>query len=119
MAHHVLHISIGVSMAGIKPRYLGTQRWKDVRKIVLARDQRTCAYCGDENANTVDHVVALALGGDPYNMDNLVACCMRCNSAKGKRAVGVFSSQQSTPPVFIDISLPKRDKSDKSPFERP
>lgn len=86
---------------------------------VLARDQRTCAYCGDENANSVDHVVPLVVGGDPYNMDNLVACCIRCNSRKGSRSVGVFSSSEFTPPVFIDISLPKTDKSDISPFERP
>ena len=100
-------------------KYLHTQRWKDVRKAVLARDQRTCAYCGDESANTVDHVVPLVVGGDPYNMENLVACCMRCNSAKGSRSAGVFLSRQFTPPVFIDISLSKRDKSDISPFERP
>ena len=106
-------------MDGTKPKYLGTQRWKDVRKAVLARDQRTCAYCNDMNANTVDHIVPLVHGGDPFNTENLVACCMRCNSAKGKREVGVFLSKQSTPPVFIDISLSKRDKSDISPFERP
>lgn len=107
-------------MAGTnRPRYLGTQRWKDVRLAVLSRDQRTCAYCGDENANTVDHVVPLAVGGDPYAMDNLVACCMRCNSAKGKRGVGVFLFKQSTPPVFVDNSLPSRQKPHKSPFIRP
>jgi 5-methylcytosine-specific restriction endonuclease McrA len=106
-------------MDGIRPKYLGTQRWKDVRKAVLSRDQRTCAYCGNENANTVDHVVPLVVGGDPYNMDGLVAACKRCNSAKGSKPVGVFLSANSTPPVFIDISLSKRDKSDISPFERP
>ena len=106
-------------MAGTNKKYLHTQRWKDVRKAVLARDQRTCAYCGDESANTVDHVHALVDGGDPYNMENLVAGCMRCNSAKGRKPVGVFLSRQFTPPVFIDISLSKRDKSDISPFERP
>jgi len=106
-------------MAGTNLRYLGTQRWKDVRLAVLARDQRTCAYCGDENANTVDHVVALVHGGDPYNMDNLVACCMRCNSSKGKRSAAFFSLRQSTPPVFIDNSLPSRQKLQKSPFIQP
>ena len=116
-----MHSIIGVDMAGIESnkKYLHTQRWKDVRKAVLSRDQRTCAYCGDENANSVDHVQPLVVGGDPYNMDNLVACCIRCNSAKGSKSVGVFLSKQFTPPVFIDISLPKMDKSDISPFERP
>ena len=106
-------------MAGTNKKYLHTQRWKDVRKAVLARDQRTCAYCGDESANTVDHVHALVSGGDPYNMENLVACCMRCNSAKGRKPVGVFLSRQFTPPVFVDISLPSGQKDQKSPFIRP
>lgn len=43
-----------------------------------------CVYCGDELADTVDHVVALAVGGtdDP---DNVVSCCLSCNVRKGKR----------------------------------
>ena len=106
-------------MAGTNLRYLGTQRWKDVRKQVLARDQRVCFYCGDENANTVDHIVPLVDGGDPYNTENLCCACTRCNSAKGRKPVGVFLSRQSTPPVFIDISLPSGQKPHKSPFIRP
>ena len=106
-------------MAGTNLRYLGTQRWKDVRKQVLARDQRVCFYCGDENANTVDHIVPLVDGGDPYNTENLCCACTRCNSAKGRKPVGVFLSRQSTPPVFVDISLPSGQKPHKSPFIRP
>lgn len=58
-----------------------TNRWKKVRVIVLERDNYTCYYCNRE-ANTVDHLIALANGGDPFDVSNLVACCAECNSTK-------------------------------------
>lgn len=42
---------------------------------------RTCAYCDNGSAETVDHVVPLALGGSNYE-GNLVPSCRSCNARK-------------------------------------
>ena len=50
-----------------------TTLWRKIRSKVLARDQYTCYYCGQE-ANTVDHILPRKSGGLDA-MDNLVAAC--------------------------------------------
>ena len=91
-----------------KHQALGTSRWKQLRLRILMRDGYECAYCG-ETADTVDHVISRAVGGDMWDPENLVAACKRCNSAKGMGGAkkAVFSGSSSTPPVFIDVSLPE------------
>lgn len=42
-----------------------------------------CAYCGGE-ADSVDHRIPLSRGGAHWP-SNIVPCCRRCNSAKGKK----------------------------------
>jgi 5-methylcytosine-specific restriction endonuclease McrA len=54
---------------------------RQMRALVLAEAQHVCAYCG-AYADTVDHVIAVALGGGSER-DNLVACCRRCNTSRG------------------------------------
>lgn len=39
-----------------------------------------CVYCGNELADTVDHVIPFSRGGDA-----LVSACRSCNTSKGKR----------------------------------
>jgi 5-methylcytosine-specific restriction endonuclease McrA len=67
-------------------RYVRAPRRRAVavsRRGVLRRDGHRCAYCRGQAA-TVDHVVPRSRGGaDAW--DNLVACCLRCNGAKGNR----------------------------------
>ena len=72
-----------------------TYRWRKIRETILRRDQNTCQYCGQE-ANTVDHVIPIALGGTD-EPSNLVAACARCNYSKGKR---------ETPTVFVQPGIP-------------
>jgi len=62
---------------------------KRLRYEVLRRDGHRCVYCGvtaRETPLTIDHVVAIALGGtdDPAN---LVAACPDCNAGKSSAAV--------------------------------
>lgn len=96
---------------------LRTGRWKKVRLAILARDAYTCYVCGGV-ADQVDHLQARASGGALFDSENLAAICGVCNRAKG--AKGVFSERVSTPPAFIDSSLPKtRTKVLKSPFNDP
>lgn len=59
--------------------------WQRVRARVLARDNHTCGYCGND-ATTVDHITARANGGTDEE-SNLIACCTRCNSQKGARVM--------------------------------
>jgi 5-methylcytosine-specific restriction endonuclease McrA len=83
-----------------------TRKYKAQRLIVLARDGYVCMYCG-QDAQTVDHIVPIVNGGDPIALDNMVACCTRCNSRKGSRSQGVFLAQQSTPPAFRNCTSPR------------
>jgi hypothetical protein len=93
--------------------------YKRVRLQVLARDGHVCYYCG-QDATTVDHVIPIAKGGDPINMDNMVAACRRCNSSKGSRSEGLFLQRQITPPVFSGVPLPETVMTKPpSPFEKP
>jgi len=56
------------------------------RRGVLRRDAAHCGYCGGA-ANTIDHVLPRSRGGQD-SWENLVACCLRCNNAKGNHTPG-------------------------------
>jgi len=80
--------------------------WKKRRLEILLRDNYICYYCGGD-ANTVDHLISVKI--DPHlAMDplNLVACCKRCNSAKGARSEAFFLAKKATPHDFQDILSP-------------
>lgn len=55
--------------------------WSQTRKRVLARDKGICGICHLPGANSVDHIIPHALGGDD-NVSNLQAAHMKCNEAK-------------------------------------
>lgn len=61
------------------------------RRGVLRRDAHQCAYCG-KAAATVDHVVPRSRGGRD-SWENLVACCLRCNNAKGDQTLRALGWQ--------------------------
>jgi hypothetical protein len=68
----------------ITPR-LPEKEWWPLRNFVLERDDYTCQYCGDRPERMcADHVVPLSRGG-ANDADNLVACCLPCNSSKCDR----------------------------------
>lgn len=63
------------------------QRVKFSRVNVLSRDRFRCQYCGRKLPTaelTYDHVVPRAQGGKTV-WENIVACCVPCNSAKANR----------------------------------
>jgi len=55
--------------------------WYSLRKRVFAAKGRVCWWCG-RPATTVDHVLALVLGGTS-DLANLVPSCARCNYSRG------------------------------------
>lgn len=65
--------------------HLQTSRWRAVRLRILDRDGHVCQIRGDgctHVARTVDHVVAVSDGGDPYDPRNLRAACAHCNYSR-------------------------------------
>lgn len=46
----------------------------------------SCAYCGKNKPNTIDHVIPLSKGGT-NNIDNLIPVCVNCNSKKGNKSL--------------------------------
>jgi 5-methylcytosine-specific restriction endonuclease McrA len=94
--------------------------YKKFRLEVLARDQWSCFYC-QQPATTVDHIIPVSKAPDlVVNYENAVACCAKCNSAKGSRNQGLFLGRKATPPVFQGPSLPSTVSSvPDSPFIRP
>jgi 5-methylcytosine-specific restriction endonuclease McrA len=92
------------------------KKWRSLRLVVLKRDDYTCAYCS-KPANTVDHVVPLARGGDKYDTNNLVAACIACNSAKRDR--GSFFNREKHPRPPFSFFSPDQSKPTPSPFADP
>lgn len=62
---------------------------------VFERDAYKCRYCSKQLTRftaTLDHVQAVAEGGD-NSFGNLVTACLECNSRKHKRLVGDFLAE--------------------------
>ena len=86
---------------------LETGRWKRIRLVVLQRDGYECQIQGPtctQTANTVDHILPHALGGDD-SFVNLRAACKSCNSVAGGRMRGRAGFSTAVPalpppPVF-------------------
>ncbi|MBC18893.1 MAG: HNH endonuclease [Planctomycetaceae bacterium] len=57
------------------------------RRNVFARDENRCQYCGKRFSTSelsLDHVRPRSQGGD-MGWENIVCCCVACNSRKGGR----------------------------------
>lgn len=57
------------------------------RKNLFARDNNRCQYCGDafpSSQLSFDHVTPRSQGG-MTSWENVVTCCLSCNSRKGNR----------------------------------
>jgi 5-methylcytosine-specific restriction endonuclease McrA len=58
-----------------------SQRWKYLRRSVL-QEQPICQSCDDALATDVDHITAIAAGGNPWARGNLQGLCKQCHSKK-------------------------------------
>ncbi|MBW8036494.1 MAG: HNH endonuclease, partial [Planctomycetes bacterium] len=61
-----------------------------VRRIVFARDNYRCIYCGATKDLVLDHFIPFVEGGSSSQL-NIVTACSLCNDAK----------HDSNPAVFI------------------
>jgi hypothetical protein len=76
----------------VTPR-LPEREWWPLRRAVLERDNHTCHYCGEKPEQMcADHVIPLSRGGS-NEMDNLVACCLPCNSSKSDRLLSEWEGR--------------------------
>ena len=72
-------------------------------KALFQRDL-TCAYCGCDRPDTVDHIVPKSQGG-PLTFLNCVAACKRCNNKKANRT----PTQAGMPLLYQPREVSKRD----------
>ena len=68
---------------------------QEKRFALYMRDDFTCAYCGATPADdgiklTLDHLKPRSKGGSNAT-ENLVTCCLSCNSARGNRTIKAFA----------------------------
>jgi 5-methylcytosine-specific restriction endonuclease McrA len=57
-----------------------------LKQAIVESFDNECAYCGEENPTTIDHVKSKWKGGDS-RLSNLVACCEACNQSKSSYEV--------------------------------
>ena len=75
------------------------------RRNIFARDKNLCQFCGKKFATSelsLDHVVPRSQGGGT-SWENLVCCCVACNSRKGGR-----TPQQAGMPLITKPVKPRR-----------
>ena len=66
---------------------LPKQQVKLNRRNIFARDHNECQYCGRSFATSdlsLDHIIPRSRGGHS-TWENLVCCCLKCNTHKGGR----------------------------------
>lgn len=79
---------------------LPRQEVKLNRRNIFARDHNRCQYCGGSFSSSelsLDHVVPRSQGGGS-SWQNLVCCCVKCNSKKGGRTPGQAHMKLVRPP---------------------
>ncbi len=80
------------------------------RRMVLARDQYTCQYCGARPGSselTLDHVIPRSRGGRK-TWENVVAACRRCNQRKDDRTPAEANMRLLRPPFrprYVALAL--------------
>ena len=86
------------------------------RRLVYARDQYTCQYCGahlSASHLTLDHVIPKSRGG-AKTWENIVTACKRCNQRKGNRTPEEARMRLRRPPyrpryvALIWLKAPER-----------
>ena len=92
-----------------------TELERNRRKIYAT--QTVCALCGkpvdfslrypDPMSKTVDHIVPIARGGHPSDLDNLQLAHLACNLAKADRLAGAGAAAHTGGPVTANRNLPQ------------
>ena len=102
-------LSAGKPLEGVEYRQ-GTLRGFEVREYLLAKFDRTCAYCAATNTPlNLDHVHPRSRGGAD-RVSNLVLACVSCNQTKNNRPVEEFiTNKQVLARILAQAKAPLRD----------
>ncbi|WP_263363272.1 RNA-guided endonuclease IscB [Nocardiopsis listeri] len=102
-------LSAGRPLEGVEYQQ-GTLAGYEVREYLLAKFDRTCAYCGaTDTPLNLDHVHPRSRGGSD-RVSNLVLACVACNQAKNDRPVEEFVTDPKTlARVLARAKAPLRD----------
>ena len=58
-------------------------KWKRVRRAAIERDGYRCRACGKAAGRfEVDHIIPLAAGGAPFDLENTQTLCRPCHFQK-------------------------------------
>lgn len=79
-----------------------TQVGPDVRVVLFIKSGGGCYYCGTPltlATLTADHIQPVRLGGCAI-LDNLVAACRLCNTAKGSLTLDAFRARRGGKPFW-------------------
>lgn len=75
------------------------------RHRILKRDNHSCVYCESKKQLTIDHIIPKSKGGG-NTWDNLVTCCISCNSKKGDKMLHETNmklmKKPTEPTIFSD-----------------
>lgn len=84
-------------------RIYNTDQWKKTRRLYLSLHP-LCEVCLKMDritpASQVDHIQAIEDGGAPFDMDNLMALCLRHHSRKTALRDRGFGNRRSKKPVI-------------------
>jgi len=70
----------------------GQNEWRQLRLLVLRRDNYTCTYCGSQREPLhCDHIIPVARNGIT-ELSNLTTACAACNISKGAKLVSEWRS---------------------------
>ncbi|WP_204018024.1 RNA-guided endonuclease IscB [Sphaerimonospora thailandensis] len=89
----------------------GTLHGYEVREYLLAKWNRTCAYCGASGVPlNIDHIHPRSRGGSD-RVSNLALSCVPCNQAKNATAVEIFLADRpkTLARVLAQAKAPLRD----------
>lgn len=62
--------------------------WSSIRLEAFKRDDYTCRECGFNGTSKElegDHIKAIALGGDEFDLENVQTLCKKCHKCKTRR----------------------------------
>ena len=72
------------------PRYLKARRW-----VLDHNPQCIIPGCATP-ADTVDHIIPVSRGGDPYSQENLRPAHYGCNSRRGNKTTYISTATTTT-----------------------
>lgn len=70
----------------VEPKPLGGRAWRRIVAFVVKRDRGICHLCGEDGADSADHVILRSQGGSDHP-DNLLAAHLLCNQRRGTLSV--------------------------------